>query len=91
MNAQQRVIESEKIARASLRAQSDKLIVETWMATNDQAPTREVTILRGWLMDELERRMDAIDKARRNQLTSRFDRWMLADCKAVANPGSYLI
>lgn len=97
MNAQQRATESEKIARASLRAQTDKLIANTWMATNDQAPTRAVTILRGWLMDELERRMEALDQRDAKspyslgQSVSRFDRWLLADCEGVANPANYLV
>jgi hypothetical protein len=62
MNAQQaKAKQSEAIARQSLRAQTDQMIVETWMATNGQPATREVTILRGWLMDELAIRMGKVD------------------------------
>lgn len=101
MNAQQaKAKKSEAIARNSLAAQTDQLIVDTWMATNGQPPTRAVTILRGWLMDELERRMNERDKADQKSAlfgwsASRFDRWLHAECSAsageVVSPATYLI
>ena len=87
--------QSEVIARQSLAAQTDQMVVASWMHTNGLEPTRPVTILRGWLMDELERRMNALDKARKNMGIARFDRWMTAECSAakdaVVSPGTYLI
>lgn len=53
--------QSEAIARASIGRLSDERLAETWMLTNGQTSTRAVTITRGWLMDELEKRMGQVD------------------------------
>jgi hypothetical protein len=100
---QRKAKESEAIARESLAVQTDQMLVDTWMNTNGQSSRRAVTILRGWLMDELERRMNALDKADqksplygiKRSVTPRFDRWLYAECSAsagqVVSPSTYLI
>jgi hypothetical protein len=107
MNAQQaKAKQSEAIARQSLRAQTDQMIVETWMATNDQPATREVTILRGWLLDELAIRMGKVDvwvdlypalsDERLDADSDRFGRWLEDESTAPkgddpVSPARYLL
>lgn len=86
MNAQQaKAKQSEAIARASIGRLSDERLAETWMLTNGQATTRKVTILRGWLLDELELRMGRMD-VMADLFTvlehfdgDRFEAWMIAE------------
>jgi hypothetical protein len=90
MNVQERATQAEEIARTSLGRLSDKRLAETWMLTNSQPATREVTITRGWLLDELEARMNRRDSeevkhpAYLGAALGRFDRWLEAEC----NPAS---
>lgn len=88
-------------AEAKALAMAAKLTNEAlclaWMATETQPVTEELALTRGWLMDELERRMNALDArdARSayslGQSVSRFDRWLFADCEGANNPAGYLI
>ncbi|MFE9003038.1 hypothetical protein ACFYOY_12995 [Streptomyces sp. NPDC007875] len=89
MNVQERAIQSEQIARASIGRLSDARLAETWMLTNGQPAERKVTILRGWLLDELEARMDRVTTAWEDLFPNemqrdRFDEWLTAD----STPGS---
>ncbi|MGW1814205.1 hypothetical protein ACWCQM_11665 [Streptomyces sp. NPDC002125] len=99
MNAQQlKAKQSEAIARESLSRQTNERLAATWMLTNEQAPTREVTILRGWLLDELERRMENATNVWEDLFPAetprdRFDEWLTADSAPGGNfvsPLSYL-
>ena len=85
MNAQQsKAKQSEAIARDSIGRLTNERLAETWMLTNEQQPSRKVTILRGWLLDELEARMNQVANVWEdlfpNQLErDRFEEWMTAD------------
>lgn len=93
-------IEARDRAKAKVQAMAAKLTDEAlciaWMATETQPVTEELAITRGWIMDELERRMNALDKRDAKsayslgQSVSRFDRWLFADCEGANNPASYL-
>lgn len=89
MNVQERAIQSEQIARASIGRLSNERLAETWMLTNGQPAERKVTILRGWLLDELEARMGCVATAWEGLFPNemqrdRFDEWLTAD----SAPGS---
>lgn len=84
---------SEAIARASIGGLADERLAETWMLTNEQPATREVTITRGWLMDELEQRMgrmnvwaDLYPGAVCDYDGDRFGAWLEAEFAAKGEP-----
>lgn len=83
-------------ALAMLAKLTNEALCIAWMATETQAVTEELAITRGWLMDELERRMNAIDARNAKspyslgQSVSRFDRWLFTDCEGPNNPANYL-
>ncbi|MYY79812.1 MULTISPECIES: hypothetical protein [unclassified Streptomyces] len=85
MNAQQeKAKQSEQIARASIGRLTNERLAETWMLTNGQTAERKVTILRGWLLDELETRMENVNTVWEDLFPSemqrdRFDEWLTAD------------
>lgn len=85
MNAQQiKAKQSKDIARASISRLTNERLAETWMLTNEQPSTRKVTILRGWLLDELERRMNQVTTVWEDLFPNeagrdRFDEWLTAD------------
>ncbi|MGW2725525.1 hypothetical protein [Streptomyces sp. NPDC001492] len=85
---QDRARQSEAIARDSISRLSNERLATVWDETSTVPVTRAVTITRGWLMDELERRMEALDKRDAKsayslgQSVSRFDRWLNAECSA---------
>jgi hypothetical protein len=89
--------QSEAIARASIGRLSNERLAETWMLTNGQSG-RAVEITRGWLMDELESRMNDRDREEEKSpaylgaRTNRFDRWLVAECTpdSPVNPLAYL-
>jgi hypothetical protein len=81
---QEKAKQSEAIARASIGRLSNERLAETWMLTNEQPATRAVTITRGWLLDEIETRMDRAtgvwEDLFPNQVQrDRFDEWLTAD------------
>jgi hypothetical protein len=88
---QDKAKQSEAIARASIRRLSNERLAETWMLTNGQSG-RAVEITRGWLMDEMEARMnrrDGDEEASPTYLgtrTDRFDRWLAAEFAAKGEP-----
>jgi hypothetical protein len=99
VNAQQiKARQSEAIARASIGRLTKERLAETWMLTNEQPATRKVTILRGWLLDELERRMNQVatvweDLFPNEAGRDRFDEWLTADSvpgSDFASPLPYL-
>lgn len=79
----------EAIAREAIGRKSDELLATTWLLTETQPMSEELAMTRGWLMDELETRMDALDKRDAKsplsfgQSESRFDRWLWTDGDAV--------
>lgn len=97
ISIQAKAKQSEAIARASIGRLSDERLAETWMLTNGQSG-RAVEITRGWLMDELEQRMDRRDREDEKSptylgaRTNRFDRWLQAECApdSRVNPLTYL-
>lgn len=88
-------------AKAKVQAMAanltDEALVLAWMATETQPVTEVLAITRGWIMDELERRMNALDTrdaksaCSLGQTVSRFDRWLFTDREGANNPASYLI
>lgn len=86
---QDRARQSEAIARDSIQRLTNERLAATWDDTSKVAVTRAVTITRGWLMDELEARMKALDLRDAKspyslgQAMSRFDRWLNAECSAL--------
>jgi hypothetical protein len=86
---QDRARQSEAIARDCIARLSNEKLVSTWHATSEVSLTRAVTITRGWLMDELEARMNARDRqdakspCSLGQAVSRFDQWLRAECDAA--------
>ncbi|WP_370665393.1 hypothetical protein [Streptomyces sp. IBSBF 2507] len=98
MNTQERAIQSEHIARASIGRLSNERLAETWMLTNEQSAERKVTILRGWLLDEIETRMERATSVWEDLFPNevqrdRFDEWMTADSMPggdFASPLPYL-
>lgn len=98
MNVQERAIQSEQIARASIGRLTNERLAETWMLTNGQAAERKVTILRGWLLDEIEARMERVNTVWEDLFPSemqrdRFDEWLTADSVTggdFVSPLSYL-
>lgn len=90
-----------ELAEAKVQAMAATLTDEAlrlaWMATETEPVTEELALTRGWLMDELERRMNALDARDAKstysfgQSVSRFDRWLFTDCEGANDPASYLI
>lgn len=86
---QDRARQSEAIARDSISRLSNERLATVWDETSTVPVTRAVTITRGWLMDELEKRMEALDKrdaksaVSLGQTVSRFDQWLNAECDAA--------
>lgn len=85
---QDRARQSEAIARDSIARLSNEKLASTWYATSEVSVTRAVTITRGWLMDELEARMEALDlrdaksPVSLGQTANRSDQWLLAEYEA---------
>lgn len=83
---------AEAEARAKLIRFTDTKLAATWLATDRQKPEGEqerfeLVTLRGWLMDELEKRMSERDLAdARTPPIGRFERWILGG----GNPAAYL-
>lgn len=83
----------EATAREKIGHLSDERLAVTWMLTETMPMSEELT--RGWLIDELETRMNALDKRDAKsayslgQSTSRFDCWLWTDGEAV-DPLPYL-
>jgi hypothetical protein len=86
---QDRARQSEAIARDSIKRLSNESLATVWAGTSTVPVTRAVTITRGWLMDELEARMTALDERDEKspvslgQAVSRFDQWLGAECSAA--------
>ncbi|MEU5742005.1 hypothetical protein ABZ784_28940 [Streptomyces tendae] len=86
---QDRARQSEAIARDSISRLSNERLASTWDETSQVPVTRAVTITRGWLMDELEARMNTLDVRNAKsptslgQAVSRFDQWLDAECGAA--------
>lgn len=86
---QDRARQSEAIARDSIKRLSNEHLASVWDDTSNVPVTRAVTITRGWLMDELEARMEALDERDAKaphflgQAVSRFDQWLNAECGAT--------
>jgi hypothetical protein len=86
---QDRARQSEALARDSIARLSNENLASTWHATSEVPLTRAVTITRGWLMDELEDRMNALDlrddksPMSLGRSVSRFDQWLHAECEAA--------
>jgi hypothetical protein len=59
--------------RAALRELTDETLSVTWLATEVMQMSAELAVTRGWLIDELERRMTP----------DRFDAWIWTDGDAV--------
>jgi hypothetical protein len=89
--------QAEAKARGMVAELTDDALRLAWMATETQPVTEELAITRGWIMDELERRMNALDARDAKsaysfgQSVSRFDRWLFTDCEGANDPASYLI
>lgn len=85
----------EAIARERISRQSDDMLATAWLLTETQPMSEALAMTRGWLMDELETRMDAADLRDAKspcflgQSESRFDRWLWTDGDAV-DPLPYL-
>lgn len=90
--------EQAKAKAAAMAAKlTDEALCLAWMATETQPVTQELALVRDWIMNELERRMNVLDERDAKsayslgQSVSRFDRWLFADCEGANNPASYLI
>jgi hypothetical protein len=85
----------EAAARESISQLSDEKLTTTWLITETMPVTEELAMTRGWLMDELEGRMnvldnrDAVSPYSLGQTVSRFDRWLWTDGDTV-DPTPYL-
>lgn len=78
MNAQ----EKENIARAIIANRSTAQLCEMFEATNCTSKERllEQAMVRGWIMDELEKRdAEAFDRWINSDDRERFDRWINCD------------
>jgi hypothetical protein len=53
---------------------SDEALSLAWMATEDQPVTQELAITRGWILDELNRRLG----------DDLFDEWLISDENPLA-------
>lgn len=97
MDAKERAAQLRAKGAEMVGRLNDEALCIAWMATEAQPVTEALAITRGWIMDELERRMNALDKRDAKspysvgQSVSRFDRWLFADCEGANNPASYLI
>lgn len=69
----------EALAREAVSRLSNEKLSMTWLLTEAMPMSEELAMTRGWLMDELETRMDA----------DKFDAWLWTDGDAV-NPLPYL-
>lgn len=78
MNAQ----EKENIARAIIANRSTDQLCEMFEATNntDREKILEQAMVRGWIMDELEKRdAEAFERWINSDDRERFDRWINCD------------
>ena len=66
MNAKREQAEAK--ATAMVAKLNDEALCIAWMATEQQAVTQELAITRGWLMDELQKRLG----------DDLFDEWLMA-------------
>lgn len=79
----------EAVAREAVSKLTDEKLAVTWLLTEAMPMSEELAMTRGWLMDELETRMNALDKQGAKsplsfgQSTGRFDRWIWTDGDAV--------
>lgn len=79
----------EAIARERISRLSDGALSVQWLLTEAMPISEELAMTRGWLMDELEKRMDDRDNRDAKspyflgQSESRFDRWLWTDGDAV--------
>lgn len=76
-------------ARDMTSRRTDQQLATDWIVSESMPTTEAVALMRGWMMEELEKRMDALD-ARDAQsstsfgpTTSRFDRWLWTDGDVV--------
>ncbi|MFE7233927.1 hypothetical protein ACFVAF_25320 [Streptomyces sp. NPDC057596] len=67
MNATTREQAETKVAAMAANL-NDEALCLAWMATEDKPATKELAIVRGWLMDELHRRLG----------DDLFDEWLMA-------------
>jgi hypothetical protein len=74
-----RAARSEQAARDAVGRLSDGKLATTWLLTEALPITDELAVTRGWLMDELEKRMDPDD----------FDAWLFSDAE-LNDPRPYL-
>ncbi|MEU1044014.1 hypothetical protein ABZ400_02505 [Streptomyces sp. NPDC005897] len=69
-----------KVAEMSAKL-TDEALCLAWMATEGKAATQELALVRGWLMDELNRRLG----------DDLFDQWLVdVDDNGGVNPLAYL-
>jgi hypothetical protein len=66
--------QAEAKVQAMAAKLSDEALCLAWMATEDQPVTQELAITRGWIMDELNRRLG----------DDLFDEWLIADENPLA-------
>lgn len=63
----------EEMARAAISRKTDELLSTAWLLTEAMPMSEELAVTRGWLMDELEKRMGE----------EKFDTWLWTDGDAV--------
>lgn len=67
--------------RASFSLLSNDMLVFVWLETGQQPSSRELALVRGWLIDELETRMSEAD----------FDRWIYGESDGTqVSPAAFL-
>ncbi|MGW2213293.1 hypothetical protein [Streptomyces sp. NPDC001781] len=64
---------SEQTARERIGRLSDDNLAVQWLLTETQPMSAELAVVRGWIMDELEKRMTP----------DQFDAWLFTDGDAV--------
>lgn len=68
-----KAMKSEADARERLSQQSNELLATTWLLTEAMPMSQELAVTRGWIADELEKRM-TVDQ---------FEAWLFTDGDAV--------
>lgn len=68
-----KAMKSEADARERLSQQSNELLATTWLLTETMPMSQELAVTRGWIIDELGKRMSAVQ----------FNRWLWTDGDAV--------
>ena len=68
-----RAVTSEATAREALRRLTDESLSVQWLLTETMPMSEELAMTRGWIMDELEKRMTP----------EQFDAWVFTDGDAV--------